>query len=270
MSEFGISKSSYYRKVINEDKDKNDFLIIQKVFLKHHSKVGIRQLRMIIERDLGIKMNPKKIRRLKNKYGLETQIRKKNKYKQFAKKKHEHASCANLLDQYFKVERADQVYSTDITTFKYGKQKGYLAAVKDLYTKEIVGYEVSNRIGLEVAHRAVDKALSKLGDKKEGLIVHSDQGFHYTHFAYRKKLDEHLVVQSMSRKGNCLDNAPIESFFGLIKDHLDLKNCKNIEDVRKEVTEKIKYYNCVRPQLGLNKMPPSEYRRHLNLNLGLF
>jgi len=229
--------------------------------------VGIRQLKMIIERDFQIKLNHKKIGRIKKKYGLETLIRRKNKYRLFAKKKHEHESCANLLDQNFNVTRADQVYSTDITTFKYRGKKGYLAAVKDLYTKEIVGYEVSNRIDLEVAHKAVDKALSKLGDNKEGLIVHSDQGFHYTHLSYRKKLDDEGVVQSMSRKGNCLDNAPIESFFGLIKDHLELRDCKNIEDVRKEVTRKINYYNCIRPQVGLKKMPPSEYRRHLNLGL---
>lgn len=265
LSEFGVSKSSYYRKLEIENKDRSDFDFIQKVFLKHRSKVGIRQLKMLLERECGVIMNHKKIARIKKKYGLETQIRKRNKYKLFVQRKQEHDTCPNFLEQNFKVERADQIYSTDITTFRYAGRKGYLAAVKDLCTKEIVGFEVSNTIDLRLAHRAVDRALSRLkGDKKKGLIVHSDQGFHYTHFAYRNKLAEQSVLQSMSRKGNCLDNAPIESFFGLIKDHLDLKECENIEDVRKEVTSKIKYYNCVRPQVELKKMPPSEYRRHLN------
>ena len=128
-----------------------------------------------------------------------------------------------------------------------------------------MGHKVSQRIDLDVALGAVRRALAKMDKKdKEELVVHSDQGFHYTHIDYRKMLDEEGVLQSMSRKGNCLDNAPIESFFGLLKDHLELKDCKNIMDVRKEVTRKIRYYNEERPQAGLKKMPPSEYRRHLS------
>lgn len=111
----------------------------------------------------------------------------------------------------------------------------------------------------------MDRALKKLSEKElEELIVHSDQGFHFTHFSFRNKLDALGVTQSMSRKGNCLDNAPIESFFGLLKDHLELNKCKDLKDVTREVTKKMKYYNEKRPQLGLKKMPPTEYRRHLN------
>ena len=88
---------------------------------------------------------------------------------------------------------------------------------------------------------------------------------HFTHFSYRNKLERNRIIQSMSRRGNCLDNAPIESFFGHLKDLLDLTSCENINDVKKEVTKQINYYNHRRAQLGLKKMPPSEYRRHLNL-----
>ena len=147
---------------------------------------------------------------------------------------------------------------------KYSHKKAYMAAVKDLGTKEIVGFNVSNRIDLDLNNIAMDNALKNLSlDKRENLIIHSDQGFHYTHVSFRKKLNEQGISQSMSRKGNCIDNAPIESFFGLIKDHLELKECKNIKDVKKEVTKKISYYNQERPQLGLKKMPPNKYRRHL-------
>ena len=217
---------------------------------------------MVIERSEGVVMNHKKIARLKKKYGLMTKIRIKNKYKQFAKKKHEHESCPNFLERNFKDLKARQVYSTDITTLKYRGRKAYFAAVKDLETREIVGAAVSNRIDIELTNTAMKRALSGLlPDDRKYLMVHSDQGFHFTHISFRSLLWKHGVTQSMSRKGNCLDNAPIESFFGLFKDHLDLKNCRTIEEVEKEVTKTLEYYNKKRPQAGLQKMPPSEYRR---------
>jgi putative transposase len=265
------SSSFYHRERRITSREIKDFKIIKKYFDKGRQKDGIRQLKMVIEREEGLIFNRKKIARIKRKFGLFTQIRRKNKYRLFAKKKQEHETCANLLDRNFESLRPDEIYSTDITTVKYGNKKAYVAAVKDLCTKEIVGFEVSRRIGLEVAHVAVDKAMTCLSDDiKKNLLIHSDQGFHYTHFAYRSMLETQGVTQSMSRKGNCLDNAPIESFFGLLKDHLDLKNCKSITDVKKEVTKKIKYYNQVRPQLGLKKMPPSEYRRLCKTNEGFY
>ena len=103
-------------------------------------------------------------------------------------------------------------------------------------------------------------------EKKKQLIIHSDQGFHFTHISYRLKLERNGITQSMSRKGNCIDNAPIESFFGHLKDLLELSNCRNIIEVEKEVTKQINYYNHRRPQLGIKKMPPSEYRRHLEIS----
>ena len=159
----------------------------------------------------------------------------------------------------------NKVYSTDITQLNYGRKKAYLAAVKDLCTNEIVSKSVSNRIDINLTNSAIDKALKKLTtEDRKGLMIHSDQGFHFTHISYRLKLKNNGVVQSMSRKGNCIDNAPIESFFGHFKDLLDLEKCKSLEDVKKEVTKKINYYNHRRPQLGLKKMPPSEFRRHLD------
>lgn len=209
-------------------------------------------------------MNHKKISRLKKKYGLITKIRRKNKYRQFAKKKLEHATCANLLDRNFQGLEADQVYSTDITTINHHGKKAYVAVVKDLGTKEIVGKSVSQRIDITLTNTAMKKALARLTPAQHNrLMVHSDQGFHFTHFSFRNLLESLGITQSMSRKGNCLDNAPVESFFGLLKDHLELEGCKTIQDVEKEVTRAINYYNNERPQLGLNKMPPTEYRRHL-------
>lgn len=245
------------------ERDREDLALIKKYFDRSKSKDGIRQLAMVIERNEGLIINKKKIARLKKKHGLVTKIRMKNKYRQFAKKKQEHETFPNLVERNFKGLRADQIYVTDITTLKYQGKKAYLAAVKDLETKDIVGLSVSNRIDIDLTNKAMMCALQKLSSKqKQELIVHSDQGFHFTHFSFRKLLEVQGVTQSMSRKGNCLDNAPMESFFGLIKDHLELKDCRTIEDVEKEVTKKVDYYNKKRPQVGLKKMPPSEYRRH--------
>jgi transposase InsO family protein len=247
------------------ERDLLSLKVIKKHFEKGKLKSGIRQIAMEIEREEGVVFNHKKIARIKKKFGLETQIRKINKFRYFAKKKQEHEACPNILERNFKNLKPDQVYSTDITTIKYRGRKAYVAAVKDLGTKEIVGLSVSNRIDLELSNSAILNALDKLSPlKRKNLVVHSDQGFHFTHISFRHLLDSNGVLQSMSRKGNCLDNAPIESFFGLIKDHLELKSCKTIVDVENEVTKKINYYNNDRPQASLKKMPPTEYRRHCN------
>ena len=220
---------------------------------------------MAIERGEGLVFNEKKIARIKRKYKLETIIRRKSKHRIFAKKKQEHEIFPNILSRSFKQDTPDKVYSTDITQINYGTKKAYVAAVKDLCTNEIVSKSVSNRIDINLTNSAIDKALKKLTKaKRKKLMIHSDQGFHFTHISYRLRLARNGVTQSMSRKGNCIDNAPIESFFGHLKDLLDLKDCKNIIDIEKEVTKKINYYNHRRPQLGLKKMPPSEYRRQFD------
>ena len=261
-----ISKSSYYS--FNENKeefDYADFIVIKKYFIKGKEKLGIRQLKMDIERKEGLIFNEKKIARIKRKYGLETKIRRRNTHRDFKKKLQEHEICPNFLEQNFNTTKPDQIYSTDITEVKYNNKKAYIAAVKDLCTKEIVASTVSNRIDIALTDNTIKKAITRLPPEvREQLIVHSDQGMHFTHFSYRNYLSEQGVLQSMSRKGNCLDNAPIESFFGHMKDHLELEHCKNLEDVKKEVTKVIRFYNYDRPQLDLKKMPPIEYRRHLN------
>jgi transposase InsO family protein len=266
MKEFDIKRSTFYRNINQENlsRDLEDLKIISSIFEKRKRKVGIRQIKMILERDFSIIMNKKKIARIKIKFGLRTEIRRKNIFKNFAKKKHEHEICKNILNRQFNIQIPDKVYSTDITQLNYGGKKAYLAVFKDLCTKEIVAQNVTNRIDINLTNVALNKALKRLTNKqKEGLMIHSDQGFHFTHFSYRKKLGDNGVIQSMSRKGNCIDNAPVESFFGYIKDHLNLKGCKNLKDIKKEVTKEIYYYNYKRPQVGLKKMPPIEYRRQL-------
>ena len=267
MIEFKVSKSTYYRFLnSNPNKDYEDYKLIEKLFTKHKQKIGIRVIKMHLERDYKIIMNHKKIARIKNKYALVTKIRGKNKYKMMHKKKFEHVIFPNILNRKFKQTEADKVYSTDITQINYNGKRAYLAAVKDLCTKEIVGKSISKYMNLHLTNTALKRALNKLSkEKRKDLMIHSDQGYHFTHTSYQNNLKENGVTQSMSRKGTCLDNSPIESFFGHLKDLIELKYCKTFEELEKEVTNKINYYNHRRPQLNINKMTPSEYRKHLEL-----
>lgn len=218
---------------------------------------------MILNRDYGIVMNLKKIRRIKKKFNLETVIRRRNKYSSLLKKGDDHKSVGNYLKQNFDVIKQDQVYSTDITYLHYGPGlTAYLSAIKDLKTKEIVHYSLSKSLTMEIVIDGLEDLFKKLPlQTRKKLMIHSDQGCHYTSNIYRKLLKDNKIKQSMSRKGNCLDNAPIESFFGHMKDEVDLKNCKSYEDLIIVINDYIKYYNRERPQWGLKGRTPAESRR---------
>lgn len=220
---------------------------------------------MILENDYGKIMNHKKIIRIKNENGLITKIRRKNPYKAMAKKTQEHSTCPNILDRKFDVLTPYRVYSTDITYLFYGKgQKAYLSVVKDLATKEIVAHYLSRHIDMEIVFNTLAKTISITPIScLEFLMLHSDQGFHYTHPIFRQKLKDLKITQSMSRKGNCWDNAPIESFFGHFKDELDYSNCDIFEELEKQVNQYIYDYNNKRYQWNLKKMTPVQYRNHL-------
>jgi len=214
---------------------------------------------MLLENE-SVVMNVKKVRRLKREYGVITRIRRKKPYVDLPTA--EDANVANVLMRNFVTPIPDQVYSTDMTYLFYGKgERAYLSATKDLATNEVVSYRLMKTPSLSHFVDEFEELMKRLPDeKRRALIVHSDQGFQYTHEGFRNLLRIYGVTQSMSRKGNCLDNAPIESFFGHFKDLLKLKGCMNFEEVKAEVKGMMNYYNNVRPQLALNKKPPVIYR----------
>ncbi len=217
---------------------------------------------MRIKRKYGIKLNLKKIARLKREYNLETKIRRKRKFYANLLKQLEHRTAKNILEREFNPTEPDKIYSTDITEMRFANsQKVYLSAVKDLCTKEIIAYTTALRPGLSLSVNVAEESLSNLtAAKRTTLILHSDQGVHYTNYTYRNILSNFNVTQSMSRRGNCLDNAPIESFFGHMKDELDLSECKDYLSVKKKVKQYMFYYNHERPQWGLKQKTPAEYR----------
>lgn len=220
---------------------------------------------MILQKEYGTVMNHKKIRRIKNEYGLITRIRRKNPYRAMAKKNQEHSICPNILNRRFNISIPYRAYSTDITYLSYGKKyNAFLSAIKDIATGEIIAHSISMHINIEFVIKMLDETILKTPNLCfKNLIIHSDQGFHYTHPMYREKLRGLNITQSMSRKGNCLDNAPIESFFGHLKDEVDYSNCATFEELEKRVNEYIHYYNYNRYQWSLNKMTPVQYRDHL-------
>lgn len=246
-------------------RDEEDFELIKKIFDKKHQKAGWRTIQMILENDYGIVMNHKKIRRIMNEYGLHTKVRRKNPYRILAKKTQEHAACSNILNRKFQVLKPYTVYTTDISFLFYGRGKtAYLSAVKDLASKEIIAHSLSMTIDMEFVFNTLAKTIEITPkDYLKFLIWHSDQGFHYTNPSFRKKLKDLNIIQSMSRKGNCLDNAPIESFFGHLKDELDYSNCDTFEELEEKVNEYIYDYNNNRYQWTLKKMTPVKYRDHL-------
>jgi putative transposase len=240
--------------------------VIRLIFDKKKKKAGARTIKMIAERDYKLTYNLKRISRIKKKFGFETIIRRKSRFRYIAKGGDEHVVAPNFVQRQFDAAQMDQVYSTDITYLDYGLgQRAYLSAVKDLCTKEIVNYTVSKNLHMNIVVNGLDKLFGKLSKRvRRNLIVHSDQGSHYTSKLYRDKLSEYEVIQSMSRRGNCLDNAPIESFFGHMKDEIDVKNCKSYSELRNEVKKFVYQYNYKRPQWSLKRQTPAECRGLIN------
>jgi transposase InsO family protein len=258
----GVSRSGFYSSLQKTHNVCPDEKIVQNLFNKKKGRFGIRRLKMAIDREHGLNFNLKKIIRIKQKFGLKTVIRRRNKMKSFLQKGEEHKVAPNLLERKFNPKRNETCLSTDITELHYLEgQRAYLSATKDLRTKEIVSYGVSTRPTINLVTESLEEYFKGLSKRqKNRTLIHSDQGFHYTSFPYRNLLAKHGIVQSMSRKGNCLDNSPIESFFGHLKDEVDYKKCKNVREVKLKIKKYVDYYNNNRPQWGLKKKTPAEAR----------
>lgn len=213
---------------------------------------------MKLEREKRVVMNHKKIIRIKQKYGLITSIRRKNPYKTIMKKTQEHRTFPNHLNRQFDQDTPCRFFGTDITYLLFNHRFAYLAIVKDIASGEIVAWHVSPHITMELVLTMLDQM-----QHYPGALIHSDQGFHFTNPAYIEKVNMHAMLQSMSRKANCIDNAPVESFFGHLKDEVEYKDCTTIEALRQRINNYIHYYNYERAQWSKNKMTPVEYRDHL-------
>jgi putative transposase len=270
----GVSRSGYYNyfssKALEERtlRENNDLVLKENILKAFHFKgrhKGARQIKMTLEKQFNITYNIKRIRRIMNKYSIVCPIRKANPYRKMLKATKEHTVLPNLLNREFKQNTPGKVLLTDITYLYYGKgQKSYLSTILDSSTNEMLAYHVSNRLTLDL----VTDTLAKLKKNKKiklvkGAFIHSDQGVHYTSPTFQKKVKKMKLGQSMSRRGNCWDNAPQESFFGHLKDEANIKSCSSLEELKKEIARYMTYYNNDRCQWNLKKMTPVEYRNHL-------
>lgn len=204
-------------------------------------------------------MNHKKIQRIMRKYDLVTKVRKRNPYKAIMQKRLEHRVFHNILDRAFDQTVPLTVFCTDITYIPFQQSFAYLSVVKDVASGEAVAWNLSN--GLE--EDLVLDTMRNMPHVSDDAMIHSDQGFHYTNTQYIAAVKALGMAQSMSGKGNCIDNAPIESFFGHMKDELDYQSCTSLEELRSHIDTYMQYYNHKRKQWTKNKMAPIEYRNHL-------
>lgn len=264
-----VSRSGFYAyedRLKNENdnpreiQDRKDFELILEIYNRRGFKKGSRTIYMILKKENKL-MNLKKIQRLMRKYGLICPIRKPNPYKKMMKALEESTVAPNLLERKFREYGPRVVLLTDITYLFYADhRKCYLSTIKDAYTKEILAWALSINMEedfvLDTINMLINNHKSEL---KTNSLVHSDQGIHYKVLLFQELLKNNDLRQSMSRKANCWDNAPQESFHGHMKDEIDLNSCKTFEDVKNMIEEYINYYNNERPQWELAKLTPSEY-----------
>jgi putative transposase len=267
-----VSPSGYYRWLGAEQKrqlraaaDGHDFSLIKKHFDALRGKAGALVIKMRLEQLDGVVMNHKKIRRLMRKYNLVAKIRQANPYRKMAKATQEHQTCPNRLKRQFDQGEPEKVFLTDITYLRYGNsQWAYLSCIKDGATRQTLAHCLSSTLEMSLVERTFERLLQRLdGNIHPEAILHSDQGFHYTHPRFQILVQKAGFKQSMSRKGNCWDNASMESFFGHMKDEMEYTHCQTLEELQAHVEDYMEYYNSGRFQWTLKKMTPDEYRNHL-------
>lgn len=229
---------------------------ITAIYHEHQGRYGYRRITLEM-RNRGYVINHKTVQRLMKQLKLKCQVRIK-KYRSY---KGEIGKVApNLINRDFHAIAPNQKWTTDITEFSLFGKKLYLSPVLDMYNSEIISYSISDKPYLGQVIDMLDKAFAKIPDGT-GLIFHSDQGWQYQHKQYQRRLKEKGIVQSMSRKGNCLDNAIMENFFGLLKSELlYLREFKDINEFRDELEKYIYYYNNHRIKGKLKGLSPVQYR----------
>lgn len=268
----GVSKSGYYAhkskvgtKNTWEEQDLKAKELILKAYEFRGYKKGSRSIKMTLKNNFNTIYSRKKIQRIMRKYGIICPIRKANPYRRMAKATKEHRVVPNKLNREFKQDIPGKILLTDITYMPYGNsQIAYLSTIKDSCTNEILSYKLSKSLQLDIVIDTVDKLVnSTYINLHEEVFIHSDQGSHYTSPTFQKYLEKYKIGQSMSRRGNCWDNAPQESFFGHMKDEMNYKNCNSFEELQYIIDDYMDYYNNHRGQWNLKQLTPVQYRNQL-------
>ena len=262
-----MARSTFYhhlKQLQKKDKYETTKLEIRQIYKQNKGRYGYRRIQEELQ-NRGYTINHKTVYTLMRELGIKSIIR----VKKYVSYRGEQGRIAeNHLKRDFKASLPEQKWVTDITEFKVKDRKLYLSPIMDLYNREIVSFTLADRPALQPVLDMVKKATGKR-PKFPGLLIHSDQGWHYQNPQYQHLLKEKGIRISMSRKGNCLDNAVIENFFGTLKSELFyLKKYQSIQELKKEIKQYIHYYNHHRIKSSLNGKSPVQYRASL-LNLKL-
>ena len=271
----GVSRSGYYRwlkaaqtRIIQGKQDKKDFEVILAAYKFRGYDKGVRGIYMRLLHQ-GFRMNRKKISRLMKKFGLMCPIRKANPYRRMAKALKTSNVADNLVKREFEKHGPRAILLTDITYMLYlSSQKAYLSTVLDACTKQVLAYAVSNSLEVDFVLETVKRLIQEHGiSLSKETIIHSDQGCHYTSISFQTLLKDKALRQSMSRRGNCWDNAPQESFFGHMKDEIHLDTCSTLEELNSIIDDYMDYYNNDRYQWDLAKLSPNQYAEYLQTGI---
>ena len=254
-----MPSSTYYyhiAQLCKKDKYANERQRISAIFLHHNKRYGYRRVYLQM-RNEGYKINHKTVQMLMQQMHLKSNVR-KVKYRSY---KGEVGKIApNILNRDFKAAMPNKKWATDVTEFKINGVKAYLSPIIDMFNGEIISYTISERPDLKMVLDMMRKAKQKIS-KTKGIILHSDQGWHYQNAKYQQKIKQYGMIQSMSRKGNCLDNAVMENFFGIMKSELlYLQQFNTMEEFKRELDSYILYYNFQRIKLKLNGKSPVGFR----------
>lgn len=276
----GVSRSGYYSWFKNKNqedsylnrkelKDRADFDLILEAYKFRGYDKGRRGIRMRLLHT-GVKMNEKKISRLMRKYNLVCPIRKANPYRRMAKAIKTSNYADNILQRHFEDYGPGYVLLTDITYLYYGKQRNlaYLSVIKDAYTKQILSYVLSESLEVDFVLETIEQLFTNHKDDiKTDALIHSDQGAHYSSVSFIDLIKDKNLRQSMSRRGNCWDNAPQESFFGHMKDEIDISKCEEFNQLKTVIDDYMHYYNNDRYQYKLAKLSPNQFLNYYNTGI---
>ena len=258
----GISRSVYYYYIDKKDIDEKNKDIIEKIkeiYYANKGRYGYRRVTLELKNQ-GFNINHKKVQRLMKKFNLQSIIRKKRKYSSYKGRIGKIAD--NHIKRNFEATAPNQKWFTDVTEFNLRGEKLYLSPILDAYGRYIVSYDISRSPNLEQINHMLNLAF-KENESYENLIFHSDQGWQYQHSSYQERLKKKKITQSMSRKGNSLDNGLMESFFGLLKTEMfyeQEEKYKTLEELKEAIEDYIYYYNNKRIKEKLKGLTPASYR----------
>jgi putative transposase len=257
-----IARSSYYKWLHripsgNEKLNRGILEEIKRLYEKVDGIYGYRRITMNLNRTLSKSINHKRVYRLMRIAGIQAVIRCKRKNHKPSTPQH---VAENVLNRDFNADKPNEKWLTDVTEMKYGSsQKAYLSAILDLYDGSIVSYVLGTSNNNPLVFKTLDLALE--ANQGATPLLHSDRGFQYTSPAFKRKMENAELVQSMSRVGRCIDNGPMEAFWGTLKcEKYYLNRYSTFEELKKDIEEYIQFYNQERLQKRLNGLSPLEYR----------